>query len=204
MCRGFRSRVVAREPLTGPRIERPGADRSTRVAHQTDEEMYIVQGEQAKAEDLVRREEVPDVGARESAARRAVALRVERTPIGAKLGALDVETSIARERGTVASHPCRRDAIEKIHTASHAFHQVFRESHTHEIARPVRRQHVVDDFEDAIHVLLRFPHRQSADAEPAPLATGENRQRRVTSQRLVNATLHNGKEHLRWTQLCRR
>jgi hypothetical protein len=55
--------MVAREPLAGPRVERPGADCGARVAHQADEEMYIVQGEQAKAEDLVGGEEVPEVRA---------------------------------------------------------------------------------------------------------------------------------------------
>jgi hypothetical protein len=55
--------MVAGQPITGPGVERPGTDRGACVAHQTDEEMYIVQGKQAKAEDLVGREEVPNVRA---------------------------------------------------------------------------------------------------------------------------------------------
>jgi hypothetical protein len=53
--------VVPREPVATPRGDRPGADRVSRIAHQTDEEMYIVQGKQAKPEDLIGHEEVPDV-----------------------------------------------------------------------------------------------------------------------------------------------
>jgi len=52
--------------------------------------MYIVQGEEAEAEYLVRHEEMPDVRSAEPGARGAVALRVARTRIGAKLRALDV------------------------------------------------------------------------------------------------------------------
>ena len=69
-----RSRVVAREPVAAPRVEGAGANRGARVAHQANEEMYIVQGEQAKPEDLVGDEEVADVGAGESAAGGAVAV----------------------------------------------------------------------------------------------------------------------------------
>src|SRR5262249_35445963 len=155
---GFRSRVIAREPVAGPRVERPSADRSARVAHQTNEEMYIVQGEQAKAEDLVGGEEMPDVRARESRARRAVALVIQRLRIGAVLGAFDVETPIARECSAVATHSSGRDAIEQIHAAAHAFDEVFGKADAHEIAWAVARELTVQDLEDAVHVGLGFAY----------------------------------------------
>jgi hypothetical protein len=52
--------------------------------------MYIVQGKEAEAEYLVGDEEMPDVRSAEPRARRAVALRIERTRICAELRALDV------------------------------------------------------------------------------------------------------------------
>src|SRR4029077_20827277 len=116
--------------ILAPRVDRPppGADRFAGVAHETNEEMYIVQGKQAKAEDLVRGEEMPDVRARESAARRAVALLVERPLVEAELGPLDVEPAVAREGRAVAPHPRGGDAIEEVDAAAHALDEVFRKA----------------------------------------------------------------------------
>ncbi|HJX76483.1 MAG TPA: hypothetical protein VJ247_08995, partial [Gaiella sp.] len=121
-----------------------------------DEEMYIVQGKQAKPEDLVGGEEVTDVAAREARARRAIALIIERARIGAKLGAFDVQAAVASERGTVSSHARRCDAVEEIDAAADAFDEVFGEADAHEVARPVAWELGIDDLEDAIHVGLRF------------------------------------------------
>ena len=169
-CGWYRSRVVAREPVAAPRVDRSGADRVARVAHQADEEMYIVQGEQAQAEHLVGDVEVADVGAGESAARGALALVVERPRVGAELGALDVEAAVAREDGAVAAHARRCDAVEEIDAAEHALDEVLGKADAHEVARAVARELGVDDLEDAVHVGLGFADGESADAVADPVA----------------------------------
>src|SRR5215216_6876755 len=112
-CGNHRSRVVAREPIAAPSADCSVADRSACVAHQADEEMYIVQGEQAQPENLVSGKEVADVAAREASARRAVTVVVEWPWVGAEFGALDVEPAVAREGRAVPTHARRRDAIEQ-------------------------------------------------------------------------------------------
>src|SRR5690349_13332487 len=109
-CSWYRARVIARQPVVAPCADDAACDRSAGVAHETDQEMYIVQGQQAQAEYLVRREEMPNVRARESATCRAVACVVQWPPVGAEFGTLDVETAVARESGAVAPHARRSDA----------------------------------------------------------------------------------------------
>src|SRR5437763_10795770 len=120
-CGGYRSRVVAREPVAAPGADCAADDRGARIAHQANEEMYIVQGEQAQSEHLVGDEEVPQVTAGEPTTRGTIAIVVQRTRVAAKLGAFDVEPAVAREGGAVASHAGRRDAIEQVDTTAHAF-----------------------------------------------------------------------------------
>ena len=74
--------MVALEPCIAPGVEGAAEQGGTRLPHQRHEEMYIVQGEEAQAEDLVRQEEVADVGAREARAAGAVALPVEGAAVG--------------------------------------------------------------------------------------------------------------------------
>src|SRR4051812_27315155 len=164
-CGGYRSRVVAREPVAAPSADRTADDLGARIAHQADEEMYIVQGEQAQPEHLIGDEEVPQVAAGKPAACGTIAGVVERTRIGAKLGAFDVEPAVAREGGAVASHTGRRDAIEQVDPAQHSLDQILGESDAHEVARMVAWQLSVEDLQDAVHVGLRFTHGEAADAE---------------------------------------
>src|ERR1041384_7659105 len=104
--------MVSREPIAAPRVDVPALNGGTRVAHQANEEMYIVQGQQAKAEDLVRGVEVPEVGAREPRARGAVAALVQRPLVRAELGALDVEPPVGGERRAVAAHARGSHTVE--------------------------------------------------------------------------------------------
>src|ERR1043166_4719443 len=79
--------------------------------------MYVVQREQPQTEDLVGHDEVPDVRPGKPAAGGAGALAVQRRVVGAELRAFDVESPVRGERGAVASHPRRRDAVEEIDSA---------------------------------------------------------------------------------------
>src|SRR5688572_33476749 len=98
--------------------------------------MYIVQGQQAQPQNLVRDVQVTEIGPRETLASRAVARFVDGPGIGTEVGALDVEAAGAGERGAVASHARWRDAIEEVNAASHALDQVLGKSNTHQVARP--------------------------------------------------------------------
>src|SRR4051812_9722983 len=175
--------MVPREPVAAPRVDGTALNGGTRVAHQANQEMYIVQGQQAKAEDLVRRIEVPEVRAAEPRAGGAVAALVQWPLVRAELGALDVEASVARERGAVAPHARGSHTIEQIDAAHHAFHEILREPNAHEIARAVSRQLAVDDLEYSVHVGLRFADRQTADTVPDPVALRANRTRGLHAQR---------------------
>src|SRR5438552_12732133 len=57
-----RRRPIAREPVARPRIEVAVFYRLPRITGERQQEMYIVQGEEAQPEYLVRDEKVADVG----------------------------------------------------------------------------------------------------------------------------------------------
>src|SRR5688572_20051941 len=116
--------------------------------------MYIVQGEEAEPEYLVGDVEMPDVGSAESSAGGAIAVDVERSWIGAELGALDVEPAVPREDSAIPSHARWCHAVEQIDTSPNRLNAVFGEAHTHEIARISLGQRFVHDVEDLIHRVL--------------------------------------------------
>src|SRR3954466_5193493 len=151
-----------------PLVEIAVTNRLPRIARERQQEMYIVQGEEAQSEYLVRHEKVPDVGAAESRTRRAIAVGIEWARVGAVLGALDVEATVAGEDCAVASHPGWRDAVEQIDAAADSFDEVFGETDTHQVARMCFRQRVVDDFEHLVHRVLFLADRQAADAGARP------------------------------------
>src|SRR3954465_2236453 len=68
-----RCAAIAGKPVTGPLLEIAVKYRLPRRARERQQEMYIVQGEEAQSEYLVRHEKVPDVGSAESRTGRAIA-----------------------------------------------------------------------------------------------------------------------------------
>src|SRR5687768_12069332 len=134
--------------------------------------MYIVQGEQADAEDLIAHEEMPNVRAAETGAGDTLAGLVEWQGVAPVLRPLDVEAAGAREDGSVSPHASRGDAVEHVHSAADALDQVGREPDTHEVARPRAGKDVVDDVEHLVHRGLLFAHREPADCEPVPVVHG--------------------------------
>src|SRR5438270_431823 len=113
--------------------------------------MYIVQGEEAQPEYLVGHEQVPDVGAGEPGARRAIAIGVEWPWIGAVIGALDVEPTVPSEHRAVASHPRRRHAVEEVDAAPNALDEIFGKTNAHQVAWMLLRQGVIDDIDHLVH-----------------------------------------------------
>ena len=104
--------------------------------------------------------------------------------------ALDVQPPVAREHGAVAPHPRRRHAVEQVHAAAHALHEILREAHAHQVAWAVFRKHLVHVLEDAVHVGLGLAHGQSADAEALPVAHVADGRGRLSAQVGVDAALH--------------
>src|SRR5438034_4995714 len=158
--------------------------------------MYIVQGEEAQPEYLVRDEKVADVGSTESSAGGTVAVRIEWARIGAILGALDVETTVSSEGGAIPAHARRGHAVEQVHAAPNRFDQVLGKSYTHQVARMRFRQRVVDDFDHLVHRVFFLANRESADPKSRPIAHRLNRRGGLTPEMRVNAALDDGEQRL--------
>ena len=137
---GTGARVVALEPAVAParRRCRRGARRAPPASATRGNVHCAGRAGGARGSRRRRRDGGCTRGVKRRQAR-AVALLVERTPVGAELGALDVETAVARERGAVASHARRRDAVEQIDAAAHALDEILGEADAHEVARAIVR-----------------------------------------------------------------
>src|SRR5205085_5906812 len=128
---------------------------------------------------------------------------VERPCIRAKLCALDIDPTVGGERGAIAAHARRRDAIEEIDASPHTLHQILRKADAHQITRSLRRKRVVDHLEDAIHVLLRFANGKSADAETVPRAARQDDLRGIAAKGLVRSEEHTSELQSQSNLVCR-
>src|SRR5688572_2319369 len=158
--------------------------------------MYIVQREQAQPQNFVRDVQVAQVGARKPGTRRTIARLVQGTPVGPELRALDVEPAGAGERGSIASHSRRRDAVEEVHSPPDAFDQVLRETDAHEVPWAVSRQLGVQQVEHRVHVRLAFADGKATNRDALPVVHSGDGSGSLRSELGVNPALDDGKESL--------
>src|SRR5438105_429826 len=148
---GVRRSAIPLEPFTCPRLNVSRDNGGPGAACQRQQEMYIVQREQAEAEYLVRDEQMAYVRAGEAGTRRAVTIFVHRPRIVAVPGVLDVHPADGCEHGAVASHSRGRDTIEEVDATRDGFDDVLRETDAHQVAGPVRRERRFRNVEHLVH-----------------------------------------------------
>src|SRR6516225_1784429 len=95
-------RTPGREELTGPGGDPARGDGRTQRAHQPDVEVQVMDGVEARAEDLVAAVEMPQVGAAEVPAGVAVAGRIHRSEIAGVGAVTDVDDAGGGEQVAVA------------------------------------------------------------------------------------------------------
>src|SRR6267378_8034280 len=93
---------IVREKPSPERVERTNDDRLAHRRHEPEVEAHVVQREQPVREQLLGHEEMPEIRAREGAARVAVAGGVERAALAGPLRLLDRHRAGRRERLSVA------------------------------------------------------------------------------------------------------
>src|SRR6185295_4296510 len=116
------------------RVQRPRLDAGAQPAHELEVVMQVVDGVEARAEDLVAAIEMAQVGAREIATGVAGAGRIERPRVGVVGGVADVHHALRGEQVTVARMARRHHAVEHVDTAQHGCDDVLRASDAHQIA----------------------------------------------------------------------
>src|SRR6185437_10263016 len=160
------------------------------------QEMYIVKRKEAEAEDLPADEQMAQIRAAESRAGGAIAVPVQRAGVGAQLGALDIEPAVVGEDGARAPHARRGDAIEQVDASPNAFDEVFGESDSHEIARPVAGDRRIGHLEHRVHVGLGLANREAPDTESCPVRELRDSLDRLATQVWMNSALHDRKQRL--------
>ena len=157
--------------------------------------MDVVEREEAVREQLVRHEQVAQIGAGEAAARVARALRVQRRPILHVAGLLEREGPVAGEALAVARIARRQHAVEHVHAAGDRLHEVLGLADAHEVARLRGGQEARDQLGEVVHLGLGLADRQAADR----VAVEPQRRRRAhgaAAEVLVGPALDDPEERL--------
>ena len=99
--------------------------------------------------------------------------------VGLVAAVAQAQVAKAGEEVAVARIAGGHHAVEHVDALAHAFHQIFRRAHAHQVARLVGRQLVADVAEDALHLGLGLADRQAADGVAGQVQLRQARQRRV-------------------------
>ncbi len=140
-------------------------------------------------------DEVVDVGAGEAAAGGAVAVLVERTLVEFILGVVHVDHALRREDVSVTGVAAGHDAVEEINPAVNGFEDIDRRADAHQITWLVLGHEFFHRFDDVIHDLGWFAHRQTADGVAAEVKLRDFLHI-LHADILVGAALVDAKEHL--------
>src|SRR5688500_10538083 len=73
----------------------------------------------------------------------------------------------------MSRQPGWQHTIKDIDSPRHAVDQVFGRTDSHQVARFVLRQKRSDHIERGVHLLLRFPHRESTDGNARRIEQGD-------------------------------
>ena len=189
------ARAVGLE-LRAEGLEAAGVQRLAHLAHQVQVVVQVVDAGQHRPQHLAAAVQVVQVGAAEAGCRcgscrsgRAAARRL-------RCGVADLQVAEAREQVAVARVARGHHAVEHVHALRHAFDQVFRRAHAHQVARLVRRQPVRRVRHDAQHLVLGLADADAADRVAGQVQRGQ-RVQRFLAQVLEHAALHDAEQRVR-------
>jgi hypothetical protein len=177
-------------------------DGVAQLAHQRLVVVQVVQGVQARAEDLVRLLQVVQVGAREVPAGVAGAGFVERARVVAPARVADLDVAAARVEPAVARVARRQHAVEQVDPRRHRLDDVLGRAHAHQVARALGRQARRGVRQ---HALARFPGFADREAADGIAVEADARQalEAGVAQVRVDAALHDAEQGIPGTRECR-
>ena len=138
---------------------------------------------------------MPQVGAREGAARVAAARGVEGRRVAREAGLLEHEGAVGGERLAVSRVPCRQHTVEEVDAAGDRLHQIGRLADAHQIAGLLARQQARRQLGELEHHGLGLPHRHAAD-RVAVEPDGDGLLDRAAAQVGVGAALDDAEQRL--------
>uniref|UniRef100_A0A0N4ZLY8 TonB_dep_Rec domain-containing protein n=1 Tax=Parastrongyloides trichosuri TaxID=131310 RepID=A0A0N4ZLY8_PARTI len=156
-------------------------------------EMQIVQGIQTRAGNFIGTLQMMQVATREMLASMAGAAGVQRAGVIAVAGIAYFDVAVTGKQPAIARIAGGHDAVKHIHTLADPFHQVFRCTHTHEIAGGMGGQFRSGVRQNAHHVFFGLAYGQAANGVALKADFGQASQGFV-AQVFVHAALHNAKQ----------
>src|SRR5690606_29886183 len=166
--------------LSGKRIEAALFDRRTHRLHQGQVLMEIMNGAEARGQNLAALVQMTQVRPAVMSASVAVALLVYGAHVGLVLRVADLDSAPVGKEPAIAGVAGGHYAVEHVHAAAHRFDEIFGRAHAHQIARPILRQVRLQRFE---HMLAFAP--RLADGEPADRVAVESDLRQARDRLLA-------------------
>ena len=77
----------------------------------------------------------------------------------------------------ISSEPSRQDTVEDVDPAPHAFHNILRRSHAHQIAWSLLGELFVENLQYGVHLFLAFAYAQPTDSDPRGIEIGDEARR---------------------------
>jgi len=170
-------------------------DRRAHLLHKAVEGGDVVDREEPQPEDLVAREEVAHVRAREVPAAVAVASLLDGRLVERPLRGLDGDVAAARDGGAVARDARRDHAVEHVDAARDALRHLVQHAEPHHVARRVLRQERHRGVDRLVHAGLRLADGNAADGV-AVEADLHELFRAVPPQVVVDAALDDAEDEL--------
>src|SRR5262249_12623529 len=144
-------------------FEPPRGDRAPQAGNEPEEEVNVVQAEESEGEQLLGKEEVTEIRAREPPAGVAATIVLEWPGVARILRVLDHEWPLSREALAVARVPRGQHAVEEIHALADRLDQILWLAPAHEIASRRRAPARCGAPGQWVHERLRPADGQSAE-----------------------------------------
>lgn len=151
-------------------------------------------GCQPKPEYLPRPEEMVQIGAIELKACLAIAVVIDRSERVEVAAMVQIDPTIRREDGTVASEPGGQHAIEHVDSLGHAVPEIFRRADAHQVSRLSLGQLRRHDVQHFRHFRFRFTDAETPDGNARDIRRGSKLSAQL-AQLGFHAALANAKEH---------
>ena len=147
-----------------PRLEVACKDMLAGFANEPKVERQVVDTEYLQAKHLLRMDEVTHIGAGIVVVHKTGAAGVQFGEVILPLLVAQVHHAILRKDHTIATITGWHDAVEHIHAAFDTLQDIPWCTYTHEVARFVLRQNIVDHLNHGVHIFGRFAYSQSANS----------------------------------------
>ena len=154
---------VVRDEIFPEILKSPGENVFPGGSGESDIKVQVVNTDEAEAENFLRFDQMPEIGAGEIPARIAATSFLDRRAVFRVGGIFEIDRPSGGKGGAISRQPGGKHTIKHIHPASDHFDDLGRGSQAHRVAGVVVWQERDGAFDGAKHLGLGFAHAHAAN-----------------------------------------